>query len=145
MVGFIWTITIENMGLLAVIPKGNPRHKLKPFSRLRVHGFLFSSTFKNKFSTLWKTKNPQLSLRVLTFAEKEGFCSNLPHSAFCKCQSLSNKKTVQVNLTVFLFPSLALDRGERGIRTPGGVTLAGFQDQCIRPLCHLSVSRTPRD
>ena len=28
--------------------------------------------------------------------------------------------------------------GERGIRTPGGVTLAGFQDQCIRPLCHFS-------
>ena len=30
--------------------------------------------------------------------------------------------------------------GERGIRTPGGVTLAGFQDQCIRPLCHFSMS-----
>ena len=30
--------------------------------------------------------------------------------------------------------------GERGIRTPGGVTLAGFQDQCIRPLCHFSNS-----
>ena len=26
---------------------------------------------------------------------------------------------------------------EREIRTPGGVTLAGFQDQCIQPLCHL--------
>ena len=29
--------------------------------------------------------------------------------------------------------------GEEGIRTPGGVTLAGFQDQCIRPLCHFSL------
>ena len=29
--------------------------------------------------------------------------------------------------------------GERGIRTPGGVTLNGFQDRRIRPLCHLSV------
>ena len=28
--------------------------------------------------------------------------------------------------------------GERGIRTPGGVTLNGFQDHRIRPLCHLS-------
>ena len=28
--------------------------------------------------------------------------------------------------------------GERGIRTPGGVTLNGFQDRRIRPLCHLS-------
>ena len=30
--------------------------------------------------------------------------------------------------------------GERGIRTPGGVTLNGFQDRRIRPLCHLSMS-----
>ena len=28
--------------------------------------------------------------------------------------------------------------GERGIRTPGGLTLNGFQDRRIRPLCHLS-------
>ena len=28
--------------------------------------------------------------------------------------------------------------GERGIRTPGTLLYAGFQDQCIRPLCHLS-------
>ena len=30
--------------------------------------------------------------------------------------------------------------GERGIRTPGGVTLNGFQDRRNRPLCHLSES-----
>ena len=29
--------------------------------------------------------------------------------------------------------------GERGIRTPGGVTLNGFQDRRNRPLCHLSL------
>ena len=29
-------------------------------------------------------------------------------------------------------------RGERGIRTPGGVTLNSFQDCRIRPLCHFS-------
>lgn len=28
--------------------------------------------------------------------------------------------------------------GETGIRTLDGVTHAGFQNQCIRPLCHLS-------
>src|SRR3546814_7627275 len=28
--------------------------------------------------------------------------------------------------------------GEGGIRTPGGLTLNGFQDRRIRPLCHLS-------
>ncbi len=30
--------------------------------------------------------------------------------------------------------------GERGIRTPGGVTLNSFQDCRIRPLCHFSFS-----
>ena len=30
--------------------------------------------------------------------------------------------------------------GERGIRTPGTSQYAGFQDRCIRPLCHLSNS-----
>ena len=30
-------------------------------------------------------------------------------------------------------------RGERGIRTPGGVTLNGFQDRRDRPLRHLSM------
>ena len=28
--------------------------------------------------------------------------------------------------------------GERGIRTPDGVTHNGFQDRRIRPLCHFS-------
>ena len=28
--------------------------------------------------------------------------------------------------------------GEKGIRTPGGFHLNGFQDRRIRPLCHLS-------
>ncbi len=31
--------------------------------------------------------------------------------------------------------------GERGIRTPGGLHLDGFQDRCNRPLCHLSVDQ----
>ena len=29
--------------------------------------------------------------------------------------------------------------GERGIRTPGGVTLNGFRDRPVRPLRHLSI------
>ena len=28
--------------------------------------------------------------------------------------------------------------GERGIRTPGGLPLVGFQDRCLKPLDHLS-------
>lgn len=30
------------------------------------------------------------------------------------------------------------DYGKRGIRTPGGFTLAGLANRYIRPLCHLS-------
>ena len=30
--------------------------------------------------------------------------------------------------------------GERGIRTPGPLTVNGFQDRRIRPLCHLSAA-----
>ena len=32
--------------------------------------------------------------------------------------------------------------GERGIRTPGPITVNGFQDRRIRPLCHLSIKNT---
>ena len=30
--------------------------------------------------------------------------------------------------------------GERGIRTPGGLPLVGFQDRCLKPLDHLSTA-----
>ena len=30
--------------------------------------------------------------------------------------------------------------GEKGIRTPGTLRYAGFQDRCNRPLCHLSLN-----
>ncbi len=33
---------------------------------------------------------------------------------------------------------IKLSGGERGIRTPGGSHLNGFQDRRNRPLCHLS-------
>jgi hypothetical protein len=32
--------------------------------------------------------------------------------------------------------------GERGIRTPGPVTVNGFQDRRVKPLCHLSGGKT---
>ncbi len=41
-----------------------------------------------------------------------------------------------------MFKWIWLDSGrERGIRTPGGITLAGFQDRCIQPLCHLPTKK----
>ena len=44
----------------------------------------------------------------------------------------TTKKVLQV------FRLTGLCCGERGIRTPGTSQYAGFQDRCIRPLCHLS-------
>ena len=38
------------------------------------------------------------------------------------------------------FGPIRLGCGERGIRTPGPVTVNGFQDRRNRPLCHLSAA-----
>lgn len=48
------------------------------------------------------------------------------------------KKAVPLNETAYE----PINRsGERGIRTPGGITLNGFQDRRNRPLCHLSAAK----
>src|SRR5688572_15058660 len=44
-------------------------------------------------------------------------------------------KTSQILYNSGLYGNIG---GERGIRTPGGFHLNGFQDRRIRPLCHLS-------
>jgi hypothetical protein len=58
------------------------------------------------------------------------FC-NCIISLFCKDKAYKQKK--EPHFSVKLLPG-----GERGIRTPGPVTVNGFQDRRIRPLCHLS-------
>lgn len=61
---------------------------------------------------------------------------HLEPAFFCIALHKSKKcKKVKINI-LHLFTLLS--GGERGIRTPGGVTLNGFQDRRIRPLCHLS-------
>ena len=47
-------------------------------------------------------------------------------------KSIKRKSPVNQRLT-------GLYCGERGIRTPGTLRYAGFQDRCIRPLYHLSL------
>ncbi len=62
------------MGLLAVIPEGSPVRIMKTHTEPFGSGFFcFQIAYESELSTLLKTKNPQLSLWVLTFAEKEGF------------------------------------------------------------------------
>jgi hypothetical protein len=41
-------------------------------------------------------------------------------------------------------PGLNPFGGERGIRTPGPVTVNGFQDRRNRPLCHLSEGKSSK-
>ena len=40
-----------------------------------------------------------------------------------------------------LFDCYICSGRERGIRTPGSVTFAGFQDRCIQPLYHLPIEQ----
>ena len=53
-----------------------------------------------------------------------------------------NKKQIRHNFLSYSGFTLFIG-GERGIRTPGGVTLNGFQDRRDRPLCHLSFAMRP--
>ena len=62
--------------------------------------------------------------------------------------SQSNRLTANVTRTFktkksvynISFTRFNIFGGERGIRTPGPVTVNGFQDRRIRPLCHLSAA-----
>jgi len=78
-----------------------------------------------------KTQNPQQMLRV-SFAEKEGLPSVFPLTAFCKCQS-HKKQNHQIYLVVFLFSSLALDCGERGIHVTSFVHPLWESSTSIKP------------
>ena len=56
------------------------------------------------------------------------------------------QKKVCKSTTYTLFEQLrTVLSGERGIRTPGPVTVNGFQDRRIRPLCHLSTAKVRFD
>jgi hypothetical protein len=45
-----------------------------------------------------------------------------------------------INFILSFRTILMLRSGERGIRTPGPLTVNGFQDRRNRPLCHLSAA-----
>ena len=78
-------------------------------------------------STVWETVRPSVEL---------SFCLQLsltsPEGRAWRGGCVQKKPSA----ARWVFPNCG---GERGIRTPGGVTLNGFQDRRIRPLCHLSV------
>ena len=52
----------------------------------------------------------------------------------------TKKPTKSLNLVGFVTICISTG-GERGIRTPGPVTVNSFQDCRIRPLCHFSSER----
>ena len=80
-------------------------------------------------------------LRVTPFAFlKKGSPEGNPIDVQTRTFSESKEqKKVCKSTTYTLFEQLrTVLSGERGIRTPGGLTLNGFQDRRNRPLCHLS-------
>src|SRR5258705_1034921 len=62
-------------------------------------------------------------------------------------KKLFTKKPTNIDLQVFRRYLIIkyLQSGELGIRTPGGVTLNGFQDRRNRPLCQLSAAKVHFD
>ena len=70
--------------------------------------------------------------------------SNLPSEAFIFISRPQSKNEFLSCVHEIKNPAIAGLKsvcGERGIRTPGGVTLNGFQDRRNRPLCHLSAAK----
>ena len=55
------------------------------------------------------------------------------------------KSGKQKSLKMLVFQAFVMNYndsgGERGIRTPGPLTVNGFQDRRNRPLCHLSAAK----
>ena len=51
------------------------------------------------------------------------------------------KEELHIKLKLPLKKEAVLLGGERGIRTPGPVTVNGFQDRRVRPLCQLSAAK----
>ena len=83
-------------------------------------------------------------LRVTPFAFlKKGSPEGNPIGVQTRTFSESKEqKKVCKSTTYTLFEQLrTVLSGERGIRTPGGLTLNGFQDRRNRPLCHLSAAK----
>ena len=58
------------------------------------------------------------------------------YAYFCHAPKTKNPRKALIYRDFLCFAILS--SGERGIRTPGGLTLNGFQDRRNRPLCHLS-------
>lgn len=103
---------------------------------------IFAETFRSIFEDDWRLfrkplflclyKNKKAAHTNCFFAESEGFEPSKP---------LWGLHTFQA--CAFDHSANSPERsGERGIRTPGGVTLNGFQDRRIRPLCHFSVDKS---
>ena len=103
--------------------------KENKMSGLRPRHFLFRGMMQGLSS---------LRSDILGWGVKENKMSGLRprHFLFRVLRNASIPRSLIKNVRqrrTFYFPC-----GERGIRTPGPLTVNGFQDRRIRPLCHLS-------
>ena len=127
--------------------------KENKMSGLRPRHFLFRGMIKglsslrsdlppkkriNIFIFQWVRGLSSLRSDILGWGVKENKMSGLRprHFLFRVLRNASIPRSLIKNVRqrrTFYFPC-----GERGIRTPGPLTVNGFQDRRIRPLCHLS-------
>ena len=98
-----------------------------------------------------ENEKSHLSVTFVLLAEREGLTALIPERGevnktkpsrcsviFPFSSSLLEQVRQHPKTKKSPFGDLCFVGGERGIRTPGPVTVNGFQDRRIRPLCHLS-------
>ena len=99
--------------------------------------------FSLALSERWGTYNEKRELVRLGFDSKLYYKNGVYRTPYMiDCLSHNHLKMKEKGLLIYEKKEGLLDEdplsGERGIRTPGPVTVNGFQDRRNRPLCHLS-------
>ena len=126
----------ERVGLLKTIPGFHPA------GALRATKFVPDKFVKPPVAVRQRLRSP-LPYQIRKTPLKRGFSYLAERVGFEPTDRLYGQRFSRPPHSTTLAPlhsSLAtLLGGEGGIRTHEGLlTLAGFQDQCIQPLCHLS-------
>ncbi len=109
--------------------------------------FDYKTTFTPRLNQAYLVDFQSYYVRICSFAcdpfcvfKKGSRVGNLIDVQTRTFSESKEQKKVCKSTTYTLFEQLrTVLSGERGIRTPGPVTVNGFQDRRIRPLCHLSL------
>ena len=80
------------------------------------------------------------ALMILPIISCHDFCAIM--AFFVQLLKKTKPRKCVIYRVLFIFDDLRC--GERGIRTPGPLTVNGFQDRRNRPLCHLSGGKSTK-